>query len=213
MNFDLQDTGKIVLRSCLVGLVLLIMLLCSGCLGGTGGPEHRQAAPLPEDMCRIAVLPFVNDTDYLLGDMIVTKVFSTQLRQSGDYLNAQDGDIYRVYRQFFLLPGQTPNLEQLQIIADRLGVDLLITGTVLEMREDRGDHGSVNPVLILDLQIRDGDNGEVLWTTYHRRSGSDYNKTMHFGTIHTVTGLSRQMAEEIINLWFEKGFSSCSASF
>src|SRR6056297_466180 len=212
MNSDLKGAGRIVPRSSPAVFMLLIMLVCSGCLGG-GGPEHRQAAPLPEDMCRIAVLPFVNDTDYLLGDMIVTKVFSTQLRQSGDYLNAQDGDIYRVYRQFFLLPGQTPNLEQLQIIADRLGVDLLITGTVLEMREDRGDHGSVNPVLILDLQIRDGDNGEVLWTTYHRRSGSDYNKTMHFGTIHTVTGLSRQMAEEIINLWFEKGFSSCSASF
>ena len=213
MNSDLKIAGNVARRSCLGGFVLLMLFLSSGCLGGAGGPELRQAAPLPEGMCRIAVLPFVNDSDYLLADMIVAKVFSSQLRQSGDFLSAQDGDTYKLYRQLYLLPGQSPNLEQMQIIADRLDVDLLITGTVLEMREDRGDHGSVNPVLILDLQIRDGRSGEVLWTTYHRRSGSDYKKTMHFGTIHTVTGLSRQMAEEIINLWFKKGLSSCSALF
>ena len=101
---------------------------------------------------------------------------------------------------------------QLQIITNRLNARLLITGIIMEMREDRAEHGTVDPMLIMDIQIRDGRSGETLWNAFHRRQGTDYKKTMHFGTIHTVTGLSRQMAEEIINLWFNKGLTQCDVS-
>ena len=161
-------------------------------------------------ICRVAVLPFLNDSDFLFADAIVSKVFSAQLQEMGDYLIVQDGDILKIYQQLHILPGVAPTLEQLQIIADRAHAQLLISGVVLEMRENRGEHGTVNPLLIEEIQIRDGRNGETLWTVFHRRQGTDYKKTMHFGTLHTVTGLSRQMTEEIINLWFKKGLTQCN---
>jgi hypothetical protein len=102
-----------------------------------------------------------------------------------------------------------PTQEQLQIIADRVNAQLLITGIIMEMREDRGEHNTIIPVLVMELQIRDGRSGEILWTAFHRRQGTDYKKTMHFGTIQTVTGLSSRMTEEIINLWFNKGLKQC----
>ncbi|MEJ2033737.1 MAG: hypothetical protein P8Y63_12025 [Deltaproteobacteria bacterium] len=160
----------------------------------------------------MAVLPFLSDSDFPLADAIAGKVFATQLQESGDYLISQEGDILKVYKQLHILPGVAPTTEQLQIIADQVHAQLLITGVVLEMREDRGEHNTVNPLLVEEVQIRDGHSGETLWTTYHRRQGSDYKKTMHFGTIHTVSGLSRQMAVEIINLWFKKGLPQCDVS-
>jgi hypothetical protein len=170
-------------------------------------------APLPPGpICRVAVLPFLNDSDFPLGDAIVSKVFAMQFQDSHNSLVIQEGDILKVYQQLHILPGEAPSLEQLQIIADRVNADLLITGIVLELREDRDKHSTVNPVLILNIQIHDGRNGETLWNAFHRRQGTDYKKTMHFGTIHTVTGLSRQMAEEIINLWFNKGLTQCDVS-
>lgn len=176
-------------------------------------PLYRQLAPLPADpVCRVAVLPFLNDSDFPLGDAIVSKVFTMQFQDSGNYLVIQEGDILKVYQQLHILPGVAPPLDQLQIIANRVNAQLLITGIILEMREDRGEHGTVNPMLIMDIQIRDGRSGETLWNTFHRRQGTDYKKTMHFGTIHTVTGLSRQMAEEIINLWLNKGLTQCDVS-
>ena len=187
---------------------LLSTFLLSGC--GTQVPIHRQLAPLPAGpICRVAVLPFINDSDYPLGDAIVNKVFATNFHKTGNYLILQEGDILKVYQQLQILPGIAPTLEQFQIIADRVNAQLLISGIVLEMREDRGEHGTLIPVIIMEAQIRDGRNGEVLWTTLHRRQGSDYKKTMHFGTIHSVTGLSSQMAEEIINLWYKKGLKQC----
>lgn len=196
------------------GLPLLLVvaaLLSGGCAGSAGLPQHRQAAPLPQGaVCRVAVLPLINDSKFLAADAVIAKVLSARLQDRTDYLLAQDGDIYKAYRQLWLLPGMVPDLEQLQIIADRVDARMLVTGIVLEMREDRGDHGSVNPVIVLELQIRDGRSGEVLWTTFHRRQGIDYKKTMHFGTIHTITGLSRQMVDEIISLWLEKGLTLCN---
>ena len=190
-------------------LILFSSFLLSAC--GTRVPLHRQLAPLPSGpICRVAVLPFINDSDYPFGDTIINKVFATQFHEAGNYLVIQEGDILKVYQQLHILPGMEPSLEQFQIIADRVNVQLLITGIIMEMREDRGEHGANIPLIILEMQIRDGTNGEVLWTTYHRRQGTDYKKTMHFGTIQTVTGLSRQMAEEIINLWLNRGLKQCN---
>lgn len=200
----------LIYRGLKLSAVALSIGLLLGCAGG-GGPQHRQVASLPQGaVCRVAVLPFLNDSEFPAADMVIAKVVSARLQDSTDYLLAQDGDVYKAYRQLGLLPGVAPDLEQLQIIADRVDARLLFTGIVLEMREDRGDHGSVNPVIVLEMQIRDGRSGEVLWTTFHRRQGSDYKKTMHFGTVHTITGLSRRMVDEIITLWLKKGLTQCN---
>jgi hypothetical protein len=206
MNFSLRIAG------CLWSLWLLaVLLLLAGCAGRNEVPLQRQMSPLPQQpICSMAVLPFANDSSYLMADAIVSKVFAARLQDAGNYLLAQDGDVQRAYRQLGIMPGTSPNLDQLQIIGGRLHTRLLITGSVLEMREDRGDHGSVNPFVVFAIAIRDGSSGEVLWTTFHRRQGSEYKKTMHFGSIHTVTGLSRQMADEIITLWFRKGLVPCT---
>jgi polysaccharide biosynthesis protein PelC len=192
------------------GLILLALLLGTGC-ARKELPMTQQMAPLSSEMiCRVAVLPFLNDSKFRAGDAIVAKVFSARLQEVGNYLVAQDGDVFKAYRQLALLPGEAPNSEQFRIIADRINAQVLITGIVMEMREDRGEHGSVNPLVVLEVQIRDGRSGEVLWTTLHRRQGTDYHKTMHFGTIHTVTGLIRRMTDEILTLWFKKGLSRCN---
>ena len=189
--------------------VLLLAFLLGGC--ATRVPLHTQLSPLPPGpVCRVAVLPFLNDSDFPLGDAIVYKVFATEFQAAGNYLVVQEGEILKVYQQLRILPGEAPTLQQLQIIADRVNAQLLITGIVMEVREDRGEYNSIIPAIIMEIALRQGRSGEILWTTFHRRQGTDYKKTMHFGTIHTVTGLSRQMAEEIINLWFDKGLKQCN---
>jgi len=44
----------------------------------------------------------------------------------------------------------------LQIIADRINAQFLITGIVMEMREDPGEHRTVNPLLVVEIHLRDG---------------------------------------------------------
>lgn len=195
-------------------LLLLLALSIGGCSArlpaGQQLPLHRQMMAMPAGpVCRVAVLPFLNDSDYPLADAIFAKVFAAQLNSAGNYLFAQEGDVLKIYQQLRILPGEAPTPEQLQLVASRLDSQLLITGTVIEMRENPGLGGGINPVLAVDVLLRDGKSSEPLWGAYHRRQGVDYRTAMHFGTIQTVTGLSRQVAEEIINLWFKKGLPRC----
>ena len=198
-------------RKYLYIFIVLPVLLLTGCGGNL--PYFAQRVPLPAGpVCRVAIVPFLNNSEYPLADVIFQKVFSAQIQKSGDYHVIQEGDIHKIYQELHILPGEKPTQEQLQIVADRTDAQILITGTVLEMREDPARHDTNNPLIATDIQIINPRNGETFWTTYHSRDGNYYNKIMHFGSIHTVTGLSQQIAVEIINLWFKKGLNQCSVS-
>lgn len=190
---------------------MLFALLTQAC--GTRLPYHQQRGPLPPGpICRVAVLPFVSESDFRLANTIAYKVFLAELNALGTYLVAQEGDVLRTYQQLRIFPAQAPTSEQLGVLGNRLGAQLLITGKVMEMGENPGERGSPTPVVALRVQIHDGPSGDSLWTTYHRRQGTEYRKTMHFGKIHTVTGLTHQMAREIIQLWREQGLTPCDVS-
>jgi len=211
MNFKSCPELNHLMRRAWPVAVILLSIFHAGCGYREQLPYHREMAPFRTGQaCRVAVLPFANDSDYPLGDVIVKKIVMAELQEAGDYQVLQEGDVAKIFQQMRIYPGRMPNLEQMQIIADRLNAEILITGIILEMREDPWQYATINPKVVMEIQIRDGRNGETLWTAYHNRQGTDYTKTMHFGTIHSIAGLSRQMIQEIINLWYEKGLPQCN---
>ncbi|MCK5230037.1 MAG: hypothetical protein KAR13_07215, partial [Desulfobulbaceae bacterium] len=65
-----------------------------------GGPRLIKLGVMPEDrICRLAVLPFVNETDFELGGLIFYRIFMSELVSSGNYVVSQEGDIRKIYRQ------------------------------------------------------------------------------------------------------------------
>ena len=195
-------------------ILLLITILSTGCktlLPGTDRlPLLGQVDPLPPGpICRVAVLPFSNESDFYMGDAIVSKVFTAHFQEWGQFQLIQEGDILKIYQQLRIFPGRFPSDDDLLIIADRLKVQLLISGRILEMEETRDFIGLLNPMIFMEIKILDGRSGDTLWKTFHRRQGIDYHTVMHFGAIQTFTGLSKQMAVEITNLWSNKGLFQC----
>ena len=193
--------------------IMFLGFFCIGCGMKDPLPISMQVKPLPPGpICRVALLPFLNESEFPAGDAIFSKIFASQFQDAGNFFTIQEGDISKVYQQLHLLPGVAPTFGQLQIIADRVKAQFLITGSIIEMQELPAEQNTINPTISVEVEIRDIRNGKILWATLHKRQGDYYNKTMHFGTIHSITGLSRQMAVEIINLWFKKGLNQCEAS-
>lgn len=193
-----------------VALALGVLALSfGGC--GTGLPYFQRLRPLPtaDHLCQVAVLPFTSESDYPDSAAILTKVMETELHSEGNYDVTQEGDVDKIYLQLRILPGQSPTKEQMEVLASRLGAQLLFSGHVVEMRENPEMHGGVNPVLAVRVDILDGRTGEVLWSIYHRRQGLDYLKALHYGTINSMAGLCKQVGLEIINLTFDKGLAKC----
>jgi TolB-like protein len=182
---------------------MLQLVILTGC--GLQQPSLQKLSPLPaEGSCTIAVLPFYNDSAYPLGDLLVYRIFMAEMSRSGEFTISNEGDIRNIYRQMKMYPSRPLDYEQMMIVADRLGVQLIITGNILDMAEENLG-SSLNPVISLNLQIYDASSGRRLWTTYHGREGSQYRKVMHFGVINTISALARQVSKEIIELWNREG--------
>lgn len=156
----------------------------------------------------IAVLPFADRSGYDQGAKIVYRLVLVELVKQCNWRVALEGDVLKLYRQMRLKPWEVPDVEQLRIIAVRLGVDTLIVGEVLEMDEKVTSSG-VSPVLSIQVRVYDGKSGLLQWSSLYRREGGDYQKMMHFGMVNTVSELGKKMMQEILGVWKEKGLLSC----
>lgn len=189
-----------------VGLLFLV-LLAMGC--STEVPVLQKLAPLPEQgSCKIAVLPFINESSYAQGGAIIGQIFLSQLVATGHFEVFQEGDILELYRQLQLYPNRLPDQEQLEMLGGRLGPDLFVGG-VLQTMYQRKKGNDINTELTFSLQVYDGRTGQILWTTYHRRLGSEYQQLMHLGRINSITALASRMSKEIISDWLTQGMPTC----
>lgn len=195
-------------RNIFIVFCLLFLTACSV----KDAPSVLKQGPLPDagNICRVAVLPFTNQTDYKQADDIFARVFVSELTNSGNYLIAQEGDVRKFYQQMQVLPNQLPTVEQLRALADRLGAQVLVSGIIVEMK-DKSDAGQrLDPSLAVIVRIIEGESGRTLWATYNRREGSQYRKIMHFGLVNSVTLLAKNVSAEIVAAWHNEGFRKCT---
>ncbi|MCF6291421.1 MAG: hypothetical protein L3J03_10560 [Desulfobacterales bacterium] len=172
--------------------------------------DFKQLAPLPTDtVCRVMVLPFADNSGYPRGGMIFSRIFAADLIEAGNYLVPSEGDIKEVFRLLKIYPRQELNSEQIRLLAERLDVRLVITGTLLELDETGVGRDKKLGLGVL-VGIYDGRTGARLWTTYNRRDGDDYRKIMHFGVINNITQLAHMVSKEIIKTWFDRGLTRCT---
>ncbi len=201
----MHSSRDIFIKTASAAFFLLILASCTF----SSPPQLQKMAPMPPGkLCRVAVLPFINETQYPQGDTIIHKIFLAEFVKSGGYLVAQEGDIWKIYKQIQVYPGQLPNFEQMKILGDILNLHLILTGKVVELTEDSGSR-SINPSLTLYLQIHEAKSGKTIWSTYHRRDGEHYRKALHFGKINNVTSLTQAVVREVLDKWYVEGLEKC----
>lgn len=189
-------------------MAAVALAVLNGCAGSRPHLQAFKVKP-PVEACSVGVLPIINRSGYSQGDRVVYRVLLSQLVNQRSWRLALEGDVRSIYRELRLKPWVQPSPEQMQIVASRLGVDILIGGEILEM-EEQVEAERVNPRLKIQLQVYNGKDGTLLWATYHGRQGTDYRKLMHFGLSNTVSQLGKKMMKEILELWEEKKLLACS---
>ncbi len=189
-------------------LLCLALFLFTAC--GKQVPMVQKLAPLPEQAtCTIAILPFLNESSYPQGGDIVGRIFLSELAASGHFNVLQEGDVHTIYQQLLIYPNRLPIRQQLEMIGGRLNADLLVSGIVQKMyQRDKGNF--VDTELTFILPLYNARTGELLWLTYHRRLGAEYQQFMHIGRIKTITALARRMSQEIITDWLNQGMLPCT---
>jgi TolB-like protein len=189
--------------------LLLPVLICSCAFKDQPLVMKSDDLPFGGEICQIAVLPFTNQTGYKLAETIFTRVFTAELITTGNYIVAQEGDVRRILNQMRVMPGEELSSEQLRALADRLGVQIVISGAVLEMQDKVEGGRRLEPSLAVIIRIMEASSGRTMWATYHRAEGSDYQVIMHFGMVNTVSALAKRVSAEILHLWVAEGFKKC----
>lgn len=191
----------------LAGLVLLLLTV-SGCLSQRSPQVRLAAATSGRSVCRLAVLPFTNETGQPAAAVQVYRIFTSELIAAGAYQVEPEGEVYFFLNRSRLRPGDLFDSENYAELARQLEVDVIVRGRVIALESRKGANGSV-PHCALQIDLLSADNGELLASTYHRRSGDDFQKVLHFGTIRTTSELLAQISREVITAWKKKGLSHC----
>lgn len=183
----------------------------------TSFPDGCASAQVPDSspqtlnelqICNVAVLPFVNETEYNQGDVIFYRIFTAELHKVKGLSISQEGDVRKIYRQMRLDVKQTPDLDQLLILGDRLGGQAFIMGKILKMSEKKGSMDA-QPLIAVNLRLVNAVTGKIIRTIYLSRTGEDFRKIMHFGLVNTITELASLLSDEIARKWFKEGGATC----
>ncbi len=157
--------------------------------------------------CRVIILPFVNQTDNPSIGRFLYRILFSELIESNMFQVVPEGTVRRFMTMERCLIGQPLSPELTKLLAKRTGAEAIISGEVIQV-VDRGE----DIQLAFNIWVRDIQTGKLLWNTYHRRSGEDYRKALHFGRIYTLTGLAKRMVDEVIKSWQKRGLGGCQES-
>jgi hypothetical protein len=160
------------------------------------------------DICTVAVLPFLNETSQKTAGMQAMRIFTNELIASGNYQVIPEGEIAFFMQRNRLLPIDLLNSDLYSKLARKLALDAVIRGRVMSLGQQQ-NVGGVVPYLSMQIDLYAADSGELIAHTYNRRQGDDYQKVLHYGTIHTTSGLISEASREIIYALKEEGLSHC----
>ncbi len=182
----------------------LLLWMCVSCFGHE--PELRIAANREPGICRVAVLPFVNQTKKEgVGEMLTRIVISEMVEQGLDV--TEEGVVKRFLERERYLPGTYVSADLIRKMGDEFGVRAVVGGVVTEAREV-GQQVKLGFI----FWVRDTRDGHFLWGTYYVREGEDYRTVLHFGKISSMSGLAGRMVEEILQASMKRRLFRCRVS-
>jgi len=192
-------------------LWLLVLVLAMGlwACGGRAPVVYKSPRVSQVKVCRVAVLPFANETRYPVGGLLLYRVFQAELVATRIYEVVGEGDVRKLMIQYRILPGDTPGREFYEALVKSFGVDAVVEGRVIQMEEVHSEGGEVEPRLAFWVELRDARTQKVVMTAYNSRRGGDYRKVMHFGAVGSITELARKMCDEVLNKWRREGLRGC----
>jgi len=159
-----------------------------------------------QNIHRILVIPFINESDETRFDMVATQICQDQCYQHG-FEVVNEGDLHIFLQRKGLFLSQLTEEGTPQLFAEltrELRVDAIIKGKILAANYKQVQGESI-PVVSLQLDLLRANDGKLLANSFLTGNGEDYRTVMRFGVLRTSTQLFNQMIDTIINNWHDKG--------
>ena len=186
-------------RAALAGLALCAVL-ASGCgstkssLGGTVYVHPNADLAAFE---RVAVLPIENLSNDRFASERMREILNVELAAMGLFEVVDSGEVNRALRQKDIVLVNELGPEALATLAEELGVQGLMLGSVLELDEQRTSSFSA-PQVALSLRLIDAQSGIVAWSVTDARKGLPLSTRLFGVGEKTQTEVMRELVRTLM---------------
>lgn len=158
-------------------------------------PRTFRSASLPHrERRRVAVLPLANASSSLAAGRVVGELLFRRLAASPDLAPVEPAELREALLSTKVRDYGDP--AELKRLGAHLGTTLFATGTVYKYDERRR---TTPPSVELSLTVTDAASGEVVFSSFHGRKGSDYSGLLSLGEITNVVPLADQVLDEMVS--------------
>ncbi len=198
----------------LIGVhIAVLVLLCSigGCTRG-GEYVYTSAPQLQVRLCRVALLPLLNETENTTAATLCYRTMVTELMAAPPLRVCNPAEVKNALRRRQIYPSEIYSAQAplLKAMAKELQVDGYIRGKVITFTREYADSATQVPHITLQLELLKAD-GSLISQVFYTRRGDDYRSLMHYGVVYSYTELAARMTREIIVKWIEQGQVGCNS--
>ncbi|NWF75217.1 MAG: hypothetical protein HXY53_01350 [Nitrospirae bacterium] len=145
---------------------------------------------------KIAVMPFQNKSKIKDAGMIVTNMFIVELLKSEKFEPLEYGDVQKLIVDRRVKDKGEIDYTNIDAIADNLGVDGIILGTVENYQESQGNNP---PESIISIRLINARNKKILWSETMHCTGGDDILILDFGKVRSAENIAYKTVWKLVN--------------
>ena len=147
---------------------------------------------------RVAILPFENLSERKGAGLIVGNIFTVAVVRSGFFEVVEPGMVTEALLAIGVAAYGNIDLDTVAALRERLKVDAVMLGTVLEYSEGLKQGAASSPEVAFDSRMLDAPEGRIVWFAERVRNGDDTRIAMHLGTVRAMVPLVLHAANELL---------------
>jgi hypothetical protein len=149
------------------------------------------------------VLPFTNRTPRRRAGDLVALHFVSQFALRDEVEVVEPGVVRDILLRMRIIPAGGVAFSQAELLKELLGVDLVLTGDVLDYVDTLGEDQA--PVVDFMTQLLDAGHRSIVWSSFSHNTGADRVWFFNDGRIRTAGGLGSAMAQATVKRMLQKG--------
>jgi len=146
---------------------------------------------------KIAVLPFENLADDGGAGEKLQKIFLVELLKQNQWQVLEPGEVEQALKELRIRVTDKLSAEQARRLQEKLGLDWIFFGTVLEFSTPQTGSNEP-PVVSLTARILDAGKGEIVWAAFGSRQGDDSEFLFEVGRVNSTSELAKKIAEKMV---------------
>jgi TolB-like protein len=144
----------------------------------------------------IAVLTFRNDSTRRNAGEIMALHFIRELSWTGNIDVVEPGEVRQILLRSRTIMEGGLSLPQADLLHDALGVDLVLTGIVMEYQDNIGGVG--NPKVEFSARVFDMKTRQIVWSSASYNEGADGVFFFNLGKVNTAHGMASGMVRAAV---------------